>query len=147
MRAMARALCTTSRLPPPSRPESLTICLDLDETILYTEIAEAWEAETSSNFKEQGAEAARSYARARRISVGRPPDFEIELPYLEDPVPVYLRPELNDFLNEVWQGLLCTYPRAQTRWSVLVPCADVACWARHCPLDVGRRQLCLWACE
>ena len=75
----------------------LTMCLDLDETILYTEISEAG----PQYFKETSAGAARQFAQDRRISVGRPCDFEIELPYLEKPIQVYKRPELDDFMDEV----------------------------------------------
>lgn len=69
----------------------------MDETILYSEVAEA----TSTAFKENGPERAREFAQQRRLSVGRPADFEIDLPYLESPLSVYKRPELDDFLDEV----------------------------------------------
>eukprot|EP00966_Prymnesium_polylepis_P304492 7035119-Prymnesium_polylepis.1 len=87
-RVLRRGLAT-ARLPPPSTASRMTICVDLDETLLYSQIAESG----TTHFKEEGSEGARQFSHDRRILVGRPADFEIDLPYLEQPVPVFKRPE------------------------------------------------------
>ena len=71
--------------------------------MIYTEVAEA--SYSTSSFKEQrGAEQHRLQAQRGRVSLaqqGLHADFEIELPYLEEPIKAYKRPLLDDFLNEV----------------------------------------------
>jgi RNA polymerase II subunit A small phosphatase-like protein len=90
----------------PASSSRLTLCLDLDECLVHCTVADSVEA----TFMEQnGAEAVRSAAalydhagqhRQRRRRSRAPPDHELELPYLEDPVQLHKRPQLDDFLTE-----------------------------------------------
>jgi len=81
----------------------MTICLDMDECLVYTEVPET--SYTSSSFKEKrGADAYRRLTQEGRVSLeqqGRDADFEIDLPYLEEPVKAYKRPLVDDFLQEM----------------------------------------------
>lgn len=98
-RAAARGL-TSLPLPPlagsTSRPR-LTICLDLDECLVHSQADAAdieWK-ERDLHVGERDPFAAHAKASARP-----PPDFELELPYVEAPVRVWKRPAVDDFLAE-----------------------------------------------
>lgn len=85
-------------LPPLSSPARLTLCLDLDESLIHAEVSD----DDPPSFREVGgAEAARQSMRRSRVASQLEADFELELPYLEHPVLVYKRPLLGDFLQEV----------------------------------------------
>ena len=102
-RQARRRVCTAPSLLPPrhSGTERLTLCLDLDETLIHTTNAD----DDAPNFRESsGPEAARAKAEhadlLRRGQLRTSPVHEFELPYLLSPVYVYKRPLLDDFLIE-----------------------------------------------
>ena len=90
-------------LKPAADPSRLTLCLDLDECLVYCTVAEGSNASfMESHGAEMARESAAYDARHRRQGARLlpPHDFELELPYLEDPVQLRKRPNLDDFLLE-----------------------------------------------
>lgn len=89
---------------PPTNSGRLTLCVDLDETLVHCTVAES--ASSTSFMEPNGAEAVRAAAahdqlhRKHRSRLQTAPDHEIELPYLEEPVLLHKRPQLDDFLEE-----------------------------------------------
>ena len=82
-------------LPPPTPDGRLTVCLDMDECLLHSEVMDAdLEVKGCADQSHQRA------ARAANETKGVDADFEFELPYLDAPVRVFKRPGLDDFLLE-----------------------------------------------
>lgn len=106
LRSAARRFASSQPTAPYLRPATdasrLTLCLDLDETIVHST-----NDDLNMSFMEpNGAEAAREAAeydmrhRTARARLPRLPDLEVELPYLMEPVQIHKRPQLDDFLLE-----------------------------------------------
>ena len=94
---------------------SLTLCLDLDETLCHCVVSELEEsladesvaASHSLSFMEaHGPEGVRSAAshheshKRRNARPQRPADCHVQLPYLSQPMGLFKRPHLDDFLHE-----------------------------------------------
>lgn len=94
----------TPLLPPreTSTPPRLTLCLDLDECLVHCTVAEGEASFMEVNGAEEVRRAAQHNVMHRRHNARpiAPPDFELELPYLDEPVRVHKRPQLDDFLHE-----------------------------------------------
>lgn len=109
LRSAARRFASSVSAPflPPAASSAklprLTLCLDLDECLVHCTVADSGDA---SFMEAHGAEAVRAAAaynaahRQHRQRPPAPPDHEIDLPYLEEPVRLHKRPQLDDFLNE-----------------------------------------------
>ena len=83
-----------SQLPPAAIPGRLTVCLDMDECLVHTEVADVTIKGCHTHSKRPHDLSPADLAR-------RPPaDFEFELPYLDAPVRVFKRPALDEFLVE-----------------------------------------------
>lgn len=102
----ARRYCSTAQLLP-SR-QGLTLCLDLDETLISCRADDA-DFETLTFMEPGGAEQVRAAeeheflhksVHERIMRPRLPIDAEIELPYLEAPLQLRKRPLLDDFLRE-----------------------------------------------
>ena len=102
-----RALTTSAPLIPPAPASgralpTLTICLDLDETLVHSTTSDP----DAPGFQEMsGPEIARAKAAQANLHGGiqlaaGPADHEINLVYVDAPVRLYKRPLLDDFLLE-----------------------------------------------
>ena len=103
--AATKRLFATAAAPylPPTSSSRVTLCLDLDECLIHCTVADSGDA---SFMEPHGAEAVRAAAqynanhRQHNKRPAAPPDFELELPYLDEPVRCFKRPQLDDFLFE-----------------------------------------------
>ena len=90
----------TPQLLPPSDSQRLLLCLDLEETLVFCETDD----KSITAFRENnGPELMRAHAAARmhdKAFTVPAADAELELPYLDSPVRIHKRPNLEDFLDE-----------------------------------------------